>query len=88
MEALCSEASRIPVVMPEAKGLRESMTAARKLAEAVRNVLPSSREAGRGRKKGEEPAELHTLQAMKVRQLHILGQCTYFQMFLRAETCL
>ena len=66
LEALCSDASRIPVVMPEAKGLRESMNAARKLAEALRNVLPSSREAGRGRKKGEEPADLQTLQAMKV----------------------
>ena len=52
--------------MSEAKGLRESMNAARKLAEALRNVLPSSREAGRVRKKGEEPADVQTLLAMKV----------------------
>lgn len=42
------------------------MNAARKLAEALRGVLPTSREAGRVRKKGEEPADVQALQAMKV----------------------
>ena len=66
MEMLCSEASRIPINILEAKGLRETMNAARKLADNLRNLLPTNREAGRVRRKGEEPVELESLRAMKV----------------------
>lgn len=66
VETLCSEASRIPVNLPEAKGLRETMNAARKLADSLRNLLPTNREAGRVRRKGEEPADIEALRAMKV----------------------
>ena len=66
VETLCSEASRIPINLPEAKGLRDTMNAARKLADSLRNILPTSREAGRVRRKGEEPVDIETLRAMKV----------------------
>ncbi len=57
---------RIPINLPEAKGLRETMNAARKLAESLRNLLPTNREAGRVRRKGEEPVDIESLRAMKV----------------------
>ncbi len=57
---------RIPINLPEAKGLRETMSAARKLAESLRNLLPTNREAGRVRRKGEEPVDIELLRAMKV----------------------
>ena len=66
VEALCSEASRIPINLPEAKGLRETMNAARKLADSLRNLLPTNREAGRVRRKGEEPVDIEALRVMKV----------------------
>lgn len=66
VETLCSEASRISVNLPEAKGLRETMHAARKLADSLRNLLPTNREAGRVRRKGEEPVNIEALRAMKV----------------------
>lgn len=66
LETLCSEASRIPINISEAKGLRETMNAARKLAESLRNLLPTNREAGRVRRKGEEPVDVESLRAMKV----------------------
>lgn len=67
VEALCSEASRIPINLPEAKGLRETMNAARKLADSLRNLLPTNREAGRVRRKGEQPVDVEALRSMKVR---------------------
>ena len=66
VETLCSEVSRIPINLPEAKGLRETMNAARKLADSLRNLLPTNREAGRVRRKGEEPVDIEALRAMKV----------------------
>lgn len=69
LETLCSEASRIPINLPEAKGLRETMNAARKLAESLRNLLPTNREAGRVRRKGEEPVDIESLRAMKAQVL-------------------
>ena len=66
IEMLCSEASRIPINIPEAKGLRETMNAARKLAENLRNLLPTNREAGRVRRKGEVPVDVESLRAIKV----------------------
>ncbi len=42
------------------------MNAARKLAESLRNLLPTNREAGRVRRKGEEPVDIESLRAMKV----------------------
>ena len=66
VESLCSEASRIPINLPEAKALRETMNAARKLADSLRNLLPTNREAGRVRRKGEEPVDVEALRAMKV----------------------
>ncbi len=60
------QSCRIPINLPEAKGLRETMNAARKLAESLRNLLPTNREAGRVRRKGEEPVDIESLRAMKV----------------------
>ena len=57
---------RIPINLPEAKGLRETMNAARKLAENLRTLLPTNREAGRVRRKGEEPVDIELLRATKV----------------------
>ena len=59
-------ACRIPINLPEAKGLLEIMNAARKLADNLRNLLPTNREAGRVRRKGEEPVDIELLRAMKV----------------------
>lgn len=42
------------------------MNAARKLAESLRNLLPTNREAGRVRRKGEEPVDIESLRAIKV----------------------
>ena len=42
------------------------MNAARKLADNLRNLLPTNREAGRVRRKGEEPVDIELLRAMKV----------------------
>lgn len=66
VETLCSEASRIPINLPESKKLRDTMNAARKLAENLRNILPTNREAGRVRRKGEEPVDIETLRGIKV----------------------
>lgn len=41
LEGLVNEGSRLPVVMPQVKGLRERLAAARKLAEQVRYRLKS-----------------------------------------------
>lgn len=42
------------------------MNAARKLAENLRTLLPTNREAGRVRRKGEEPVDIELLRATKV----------------------
>ncbi len=52
LDALCGEAGRLAVAVPEARALRERLNAAQKVGEAIRKALPSAREAGR-RKKDE-----------------------------------
>ena len=43
------------------------MNTARRLAEQIRAVLPVSRDVGRVRRKGDEPADIDTLQSLQVR---------------------
>ena len=68
------QASRIPLNIPESKELRQNVTVARKLAEQLRNLLPTNREAGRVRRKGEEPVELEALRAIKVHTANCILQ--------------
>ena len=76
VETLCSEASRIPINLPESRKLRDTMNAARKLAENLRNILPTNREAGRVRRKGEEPVDIETLRGIKVEIAVMLTQAS------------
>jgi hypothetical protein len=56
LESCVSEATRIPVSLPEAKMLKERLIAARKIADAIRIALPSGRESGVARRHSKQRA--------------------------------
>ncbi|KAI8106581.1 hypothetical protein M9435_001123 [Picochlorum sp. BPE23] len=61
LDAMATEAGRIPITIPEAKTLRERLSSIKKVAEAVRIALPKNRETGR-RKNNEDPITLEFLE--------------------------
>ncbi|KAK9819859.1 hypothetical protein WJX72_003401 [[Myrmecia] bisecta] len=64
LEALVTEASRFPISLPDSKVLRERLTAARKVAEAIRLALPTG--SGRVKRKGEEQLNMQHLRDLRV----------------------
>lgn len=63
LERFVAEANSIPVLLPEAKSLRERAAAARKLADALRSALPNVR--GEGRRRGAEQLSMEELRKLQ-----------------------
>lgn len=63
LDAIATEAGRIPITIPEAKTLRERLSSIKKVAEAVRIALPKNRETGR-RKTNEDPITFEFLESL------------------------